>query len=832
MKHFFLTFFLVFAASTALFSQTSQKLNVVIKGQMTDSITSEPIAYATLRITAADNPTNILKAIATDDKGRFNFTMNEVGEYKLEANYVGKEPFIANFKVDNNATVNLGVLPMKSNENTLSEVVVSAIKPLVKVDLDKITYNIEEDPDSKSNNVLEMLKKVPLVTVDGEENIQLKGSSSFKIYMNGKPSNMISSNPREVLKSMPANTIKDVEVITDPGAKYDAEGVTGIINIITKKDSSLGGYTATLRAGANSQGGFSGGAYLMFKYGKVGFTGNYNYYDYKRPSYISESHRTDYINPALRYLDEFGTSRYNGNGQYGSGELSFELDTFNLINISFNRYGGGGTSSTEMEIEMKNASENRVSNHRRSGSSTNKYGNAGINVDYQRTFNKPDRLFTVSYRFNLSPSDWSNNSTEADLMNITTPDKHQRQFSEAGLKEHTFQVDYTTPFAKIHTVETGVKYILRLNGSNSGTSVFNPLTSVWNDTFSDNDEFKHNSGIVSAYGSYSMKLKKWGLKAGMRYEGTDIKATYPLNTDMNFSIPYNHNLVPSATITYQIKPMQNIRLGYNMRIMRPSIGQLNPYINTFNSNFITYGNPDLRPVESHSINMNYGYFHQKFNINVNASYGFGNNSIEQVTTIDAEGISHTTYENIGENKRANLSSYFSWNPTSKIRLFGNLSGTHTDIRANNNTGLENAGFNIGAYSGGTYTFPWEIRLNAFGGYFGPNISLMGRTSSFNFHNMSLSKSFLDKKLDIRLAAFNPFQKEYTYKNYQETLAYKSESTSRYTNRRFEVSLSYRFGEMKEQIKKTKRGIANDDMMSSGGGEGGGGGQQQQGGGVN
>lgn len=821
MKHFFTSLFvLLFCTSGFLFSQVPLKnLNAAVKGQVTDSLTAEPVAYATLRISRSSDSGNVVKAFATDDKGRFNFDMTEAGDYQLEVHYVGKQTFSSQFKVEKNGTIDLGVLSMKEGEHAFSEVVVSAAKPLVMVDLDKITYNIEEDPDSKSNNVLEMLKKVPLVTVDGEENIQLKGSSNFKIYMNGKPSNMISSNPKEVLKSMPANTVKDIQIITDPGAKYDAEGVTGIINIVTQKQSSLGGYTASLRAGANTLGGFSGGAYLMMKYGKIGFTGNYNYYEYKSPSGGSYSERIDYVNSATRYLREDGTNKYDGSGQYGSGELSFELDTFNLINVAFNRYGGDGVSSSLMMVELRDQDDILQKNYRRDGSSTNEYGSTDFNVDYQRTFQTPDRLFTTSYRFSLSPSDWSNASTVSYLMNDGTPDEQQQQFSEASMKEHTFQVDYTTPFAKIHTLETGLKYILRLNGSNSGTSLFDPSTDIWNEVYSDIDEFEHRSGIASAYGSYSMKLKKWGVKAGLRYEGTDISAIYPLNTDLNFDVPYNHNLVPSATVTYQIKPMQNIRFGYNMRIMRPSISQLNPYVNSFNSNFVSYGNPDLKPVESHSINLNYGYYHPKFNINANASYNFANNSIERITTIDSNGVSNTTYDNIGENKRVNLSSYLSWNPTTKLRIFGNLWGNHVDIRANNNTGLSNNGFSGGLYGGGSYTLPWELRLSAFGGYFGPQISLQGKGSTYSFHNISLNKSFLDKKLDIRLTASNPFQKESRYANYQETTEYKLESVNYYAARQFELSVSYRFGEMKEQIKKTRRGITNDDLMSSGSGEG-------------
>ena len=267
--------FLSLLISSLAFSQSSPLINVQIKGVVTDSLTNETVPYATVKLLGKANPRSPLKAVAADDNGNFQFSMNKKGEYLLTVEYIGKKTLVKPVVVGDAKIVDLGTIYMSDNENALSEVVVSAQKPLVKVDLDKIVYSMESDPESTTNNLLEMLKKVPMVTVDGEDNVQLKGSTNFKIYLNGKPSNMISNNPKEVLRSMPANTVKDIQVITDPGAKYDAEGVAGIINIIT--NTSMGGYTATLNGRVDSQGGYGLGAYWTMKYGKVGFTGNYNY---------------------------------------------------------------------------------------------------------------------------------------------------------------------------------------------------------------------------------------------------------------------------------------------------------------------------------------------------------------------------------------------------------------------------------------------------------------------------------------------------------------------------------------------------------------------------
>ena len=266
-----------------MYSQNAPGGKITIKGTVLDSLTNEVVPYATLRITTKDRPDVLEKAAATDDNGKFSLTLNKRGDFIMNIQYLGKDPLSRSFTIKNENLLDFGKVLLKNSKTTLSEVVVSAQRPLVKVDLDKITYSLEDDPDSKTSTLMDMLKKVPMITVDAEDKIELKGSSSYKIYMDGKPSSMLANNPKDILKSMPASSIKNIEVITDPGPKYDAEGLAGIINIITNKQSSLGGYTATVNSRVDTRGGYGLGAFLTMKKGKIGFTGNYNYYNYKSP---------------------------------------------------------------------------------------------------------------------------------------------------------------------------------------------------------------------------------------------------------------------------------------------------------------------------------------------------------------------------------------------------------------------------------------------------------------------------------------------------------------------------------------------------------------------
>ncbi|MBP7181111.1 MAG: TonB-dependent receptor, partial [Dysgonomonadaceae bacterium] len=238
-----LLFIFISLFSFSLFAESLPTL----KGKLVGPTEKEPLPYATVSIAKANAPQSIIKKLATDEKGNFSTALSS-GKYILTFQFVGMKSLQQQIEIkEENSSIDLGTILLTESSTQLDEISVVAQKPLVKVDIDKLVYSAKDDPEATTSNVLDMLRKVPMVTVDGEDNIQLKGSSNYKIYLNGKPSNMISSNPSQVLKSMPANNVKDIEVITEPGAKYDAEGVGGIINIITDKRSD-DGYSGSVGA--------------------------------------------------------------------------------------------------------------------------------------------------------------------------------------------------------------------------------------------------------------------------------------------------------------------------------------------------------------------------------------------------------------------------------------------------------------------------------------------------------------------------------------------------------------------------------------------------------
>ena len=704
-------------------------------------------------------------------------------------------------------------------------------KALVKSDIDKITYNIEDDPDSKSNSTLEMLRKVPMVTVDGEDKIQVNGSSSFKIYVNSKPNQMMSNNPSEVLKSMPASSIKRIEVITNPGPKYDAEGVGGILNIITHS-KSIEGYTATFNANASNQ-GLGGGVYATVKSGKLTVSANMDYSYYDRPTSYSGSTRKTIgnITESSSNIESEGTSKYHGDSKYGSIEASYEIDSLRLITAAFDLYGGSSTSNGESwALATSPLTGNQLYSYNTLRHSKSKYAYVDGGIDYQRTFKTEEKLFTLSYRIGSEPDASDSQTDYADLRAADGWEKfierlkRQRDDGSENTVEHTFQVDYTTPFAKHHTIETGLKYILRNNTSEDDRYEMDVMD------YEHSSHYKHRNDILAAYLGYGLKIKKLSGRLGLRYEHTLQDVEYKLGPGTDFSQHFN-DLVPSASLGLKLGQTTNLRLGYNMRIYRPNIWYLNPYLDDSTPTNINQGNPNLDSEKSHNISFTFSKFTPKFNINLTTQYTFTNNSIENVVKMmrdtDIPGLKnptgmdvlYTSYENIGRSQSFNLNAYVNWNASKNTRVYVNSRLRYTDM--NDGGTLSNNGWAAFGYGGAQQTLPkdWNISLNFYA--YTPSIMLQGRGSSYSNYTLSVQKSWMKKRLNLTLSASN-FLKKYKTFDYQTTDTYfEAANWSKSVAQRFSVTVSYRIGELKASVRKAERSISNDDVKSGGNSSGGG-----------
>ncbi|MDR3651571.1 MAG: TonB-dependent receptor [Paludibacter sp.] len=807
-------FFCLFTIS--IFSQAAPNVSCTVKGLVLDSVSKESIPYVTISVSSAATPDVYLKRVASDAKGNFELVLNKTGDYMLSFESVGMKKYARNITIaSDQKTMSLGKISMSAASKDLAGVTVTALKPLVKVDLDKISYDMKSDPEAQSSNTLDMLRKVPMVTVDGNDNIQLKGSTNFKIYVNGKASGMMTNNPSQVLKSIPASSIKSIEVITDPGAKYDAEGVGGIINIVM--DHSLNGLTGTVRSSVNTRGGYNEGLYLSTKKGKFGLTANLNYNNQSQNGQTYDRNVTNFNSQSVKYIHQYANSDAEYRFYYGNLEASYEFDSLNLISLTVGGYNGGSKSVDHAGTNSMNALRDTISAFKQLTSSNNSWGGMDLSLDYQRTFKKPEQLLTISYKLSHTPDNTDNTSDLTGVLNYTSYNQHI--LYNASGDEHTFQVDYTEPFNKIHVIDVGVKYILRLNNSINNYYLQNVTTDAWEPMPNQpKNNFDQTQNILGAYASYTLKLKKISARAGLRYEQTWSNV---IVTDTAFHVNFK-NLVPSVTLDYKFNDANNLKLSYTQRISRPGIWYLNPFLDNSNPFSLSQGNPDLNPEINNSFSFDYSYITPKVTLNTSLFTSFTNNSIERVSKSLNDTVTYSTYKNIGKSQYTGLSLYGNWQPNQAVRINLNSNLAYMSMATNDGSGLNNKGFNYSVSLDGEFTLPSEIKLSGYGGYYSARINLQGQSSAFYYYGLSVSRDFLKKKLNVSLSARNPFPERKFYSGYLQTADYREDYTQSYKAQSFGLSVSYRFGELKDQIKKVSKTIENDDVK--GGSQSGGGGQ--------
>jgi len=810
-----------------VFSQVKIGVRYKVEGQAVDSLTAETMPYVTCSVAPVNKPQQVVARFASDINGKFTGELRAPGSYVILISSVGKSTVKKQFTVSaGQKIVLLGKIPMADNTQ-LKEVDIVASKPLVKADAEKITYDAEQDPEAKSSTALDLMRKVPMVTVDGQDNIQLKGSSNFKIFLNGKPSNLFSNNPGEILKSFPANMIKNIEVISQPGAKYDAEGVGGIINIVTVQKTAAQGYSATINGQTSTRGTYGGGLNLSIQSGKWSFSGNYNYTNYVQPHVTTTTDRNVYQAGAqYAHTDQASTVSNKTPAQFGNGSLSYEMDTLNLFTLSFNRHFGNQHSDNSANTTDYDVNGNTLFAYNQVNSQRQNWGSTDIGLDYQHTFLKKGETLTLSYRWSNTPNNSSYvatntiNSAYSSDPQIGLP-QWTNSVNDAATNEHTWQADFSDPFAKGQTLEMGGKFILRLNNSNTNQDYryFNfagssypysllPDTTVLT-------SFKDNQDILGAYISYNGTFGKFGIKSGVRYEYTWEHVN---NQDTLFSDNYGV-VVPSAIFTYQLTPTQTFKLGYNMRIQRPSIGYLNPYVNRQDPTSISYGNPQLDPEKDHNITVGYNNFAPKYNISAEFTYTFVNNAIEQYSFINPDnGIQESTYGNIGHNRQLFLNLFGSYRGLSWLNLYANGNVGYIDMKSGAYN-MTNNGYTGRIFLGGTVTLPKDFRISAGGGAMLPQVNLQGSQSSFFYSYLALSKDLLKKRLTLSMSGVL-LPKQHiiiTGKGYDSTtgaLTYDQRTDVHiYPPCELRFNVSYRIGNMSAQVKKPKTTISNDDQKA-------------------
>lgn len=779
---------------------------VKLSGKALDSLSRKSLALASVSL--KDETNKRLKSTTTAPDGSFVFNNIAAGRYTLQISLLNYQTKEFPLTVPGNNNLIETYLMSASATKQLSTVTVTAQRQLVKQEIDRIAYDVKADPDHKVTNVLEMMRKVPLLSVDADDNIQLQGNSNYRILINGKPSGMMERNPKDILKSMPSSTIEKIEVITTPPAKYDGEGLAGIINIITAKKIDNGTNGTVNFNHRFPVGGPGIGTSFTAKSGKFGIISNAGGNLSSTPFLLNTRSRfTLGANPTQ--LWQSGESDYAGKSGYGGAELSYEIDSLNLISAQIN-YNANQNESSNSQISIL---KNQTSTLQRYESLNDAIGSGdGIDAafNYQLGFKKDkNRFLTFSVRYYGFSNDQFNQVDMFNTLAYSQPNYQQNNLGKS--QETTAQIDYVYPFKKI-IIEAGAKAIFRnnrsqfdfLNQSLDGLYQTDPLRT---------NGFENQQNVYSIYNTYQLSLKKWGIKGGLRLEKTEITANFfPQSAFQSSSL----NLIPSISINRTLKSA-SINVGFSSRIQRPGINQLNPFVDRSNPNFESSGNPNLKPMLGHNVEVNFNSF-KKLSLNVGLRGMFIENLIMPRVVVDPlSGITRSSFGNTGNASVMGASLNVNYPISNKMRFslngmagYGQVKGEIAGVL------IETKGWMRRASSSLTYKPSKTWQASATLNYQGPNLTLQGTSNTFVNSSFSLNKDLMNNKLSIGLAANNAFNKYRKAINYTNGPDFTQESYNQNYQRNFTASINYRFGKLKESIKRNRKGIVNGDVSQGSG----------------
>ena len=692
---------------------------------------------------------------------------------------------------------------------TLQAAVVTATRPIVRREIDRLIYDLQADPDSKHSSVLEMMNKVPYLSLDPDGNLLLKGNSSFKILVNGKNSGLLSRSPNEILRTMPASTIERIEVITTPPARYDAEGLTGIINIITVKKID-NGYTGTANASERGPvGGPRAGFSFTVKQDKIGASawGGANRSITPATDFTTTRHT---FGTNVSDLDQQGSRRSDNNSSFGGIELSYAPDSLQLLYGRLG-YNDNHSSGSFHQTSMLTSQGSPLQAYDLDGNNSGHSSDIDAAVNYQLSSRKnKSRIFTLSYEYDTYHNTQTSATDLFDELNYPIPDYRQHNLTQS--REQTVQADFAES-VKGWNIETGVKGIFRSNNSDFQYWQADSLSGKYTIVPGQTNQFHNEQDVYGAYASLQRSTKKWDYKAGVRAEGTVMDADF-FSTGTKVNQHY-FNIIPSVGISRKIGTTSTINLAFSQRIKRPGINRLNPYVDRSNPDFEKTGNPHLAPTVMNMIQLGYG-FSGKISLNVSTDFSFSNSIDVQTTVFDpVRKVTVTTYQNAGKARRWGFDCNLGVPITPKWRasLNGNLA--YFDVTGQVGDGVVHVKkaiyrTNLSTY----YQFKkgWQTSASLNITSSGPT-DLQTETRGFAGYSFGINKNLFKDKLTLSASVNNPFAQ---YRQ-NPTISFGPEfnglTVVHEYFRSFNVSVNYRFGKQKLSIRKNKNGIDNNDLSN-------------------
>lgn len=750
------------------FSQ-ADSLKFPLQVLVRDSVDKNMLNGASIQIWK--NGTNVefvLRGI-TNNNGVFSTILNTDSKYSITVSYQGYLTKI--FKIDKNfKELNVELL---RGFNTLQKVVISKKRSLVQDFGDKLVFDAEKDI-TEGGNAIDVLRKVPLVSVDINGNPSIKSNSNIKILVNGRPS--ASQNSALILKIIPSNQVKKIEIITSPSAKYEAEGTGGIINIITQNKFLLG-INGTANIGVGSKGSHSFGS-IYYNNDKLDVNLSYgSQWSYNKTNELI-SFSKDALGLTERIFNQDSKGKYNGNGTYAQVNTNYSITDNDLIGIDIMYFLHRTTLVTNSLASYLN---NGILINR----NTNSDDRANIktfSTYFDHKFNNQKKKISARFTYGINRN---NDSYDYEQSQLLVPVLNQGFMSNSQNREFDSQVDYETPsLQNKNMLQIGGRYISRAMSSNSRN-----ITQNVNSTDPNIDGLVYDQSVLALYLNNSYKLtSSLAFRAGVRFESVNNSL---IRIKQAYKNDYN-NFFPSGGITWKPNSTNIFSLNYSYRIKRPSIQYLNPAVNTSEVLVKYIGNPYLNPEYTHNFEISYSTYINDSYIKITPYFTTTNNNISALSTLSDNEIL-TSYNNIGNLNIKGLNIWGSLDLIKGLTIYNSVDFIYKKIR-NNNLNLENSGMMISETFNVSYAINDKLMIQYFGNYYSQRVEIQGNQSSYSFSNLSLKYDLHQKKYSFMLGIDNPFRKSFNYKIKSEIpqdLSYSS--ITKYYDRGIRLGFTYNFG---------------------------------------
>jgi outer membrane receptor protein involved in Fe transport len=801
----------------------AQQNGGAITGKLTDATTSKPLEFATVALfnKATNQP---VKGLQSDLEGNFKLDNLPDGLYTLRATFVSYLTYTKDsisIGADNKL-INLGVIGMHPSKGTLKEVVITAQKSSIQLGVDKKVFSVDQSLVSQGGSATDLLINVPSVQVDVDGNVNLRGSGNVRVLINGKPSALTGSSVADILQSLPASAIENIEVITNPSSKYQADGQSGIINIVLKKNARVG-FNGSVAATVGTQESYNGNINLGYQTAKYNLYANYSYRRGKRIGNGYTNKQTFLGAADTLFQDQQSDQEFVFKGHNIRTGIDLNLSPKTTLSFSGNanirnrdRLQSGNTAIYGQNRQL---SQQTVQDNRSTGNGTN----LDFNIDFDHKFKRPQEVLTANIGYSTENGD-NFDELHTDY-NFFNPDStrliRQNNYTREKERNWNFQADYVLPFANNKgKLEAGFRSTLSTNDNNYLVDTLNSQNNFIRDLTQTN-HFIYNEYIHAIYTNYQRQFGKFGVQVGLRLEDANIRTTLAdsANNDLRNSQDYLR-LYPSIFLSQKLSDNQTLQVSYTRRVSRPRDRQLSPFLDRSDPLNFQQGNPALRPEDTHSFELSYINYWKALTLTSSAYYRLTNGNFQRISMALDSVRTLTRFENVKSARNAGYELIAKLDISKMFDLTGNINVYYQQIDGDAALGLrETSGYswngNITANVKPVNKLSLQLRYD----YQGPQVIAQGRMKAMYGLDGGI-KYDVSSKLSMNLNArdiFNTRRFQSQIYNLAGNYPYYQSLSRRFQTRVVSFTLSYRFGSTGER-KKGKKNPDQQEQDAPAGGE--------------